>query len=194
MQKTEWTQSSRTRPTGFATLLGLCATIIVLGSFSKRTNDWTIRTDSVIHLFQEPVPQEPIYPSVLLNNGTSIGDFLSWHFDRNTTIPFVTLVDGLYIEAAHNFDVKLRELGLSNPTVMICADMACMDYSRKHNLFAYGNYMREATLRTDASSFEGQEHAARTGELPRMKFTALRDLVEQGWSSVWFEGDIYLTG
>jgi hypothetical protein len=191
--KQDWTPSTRTRPTGFTVLLALCATFIVFGTFFKRTNDWTISPDSITHLFHEPV-QEPIYPLIVSDNKTRIGDFLSWHFDRNTTTPFVTLVDGLYIEAAHNFDVKLRELGLSQPTIMICADLACMDYARKHNLYAYGNYMRETSLQVDASSFEGQEHAARTGELPRMKFTALRDLVEQGWSSVWFEGDIYLTG
>ena len=39
-----------------------------------------------------------------------------------------------------------------------------------------------------------QEKTARTGQLPLIKFTALYELALNGWKSVWFEGDTYLTG
>lgn len=122
----------------------------------------------------------------------SFSHYLDSRFDRSQTI-FVTLVDGNYVSASHNFENKLRELSMAHPVVNICADMACLDYTKQRHLHGYGGYVVAASISsTSTERFESQEQIARVGKLPKIKFHALRELASSGWTSVWFEGDIYL--
>jgi len=122
----------------------------------------------------------------------SLSQYLDAHFDRSQTI-FVTLVDGGYVSASHNFENKLRELNMDHPVINICADTACLDYTKQRQLNGYEGYiLADSNTSTSFEGFESQEHMARVGKLPRIKFHALRELASSGWTSVWFEGDIYL--
>lgn len=123
------------------------------------------------------------------SENVTFNEFLLRHFDPKHVTPFVSLVDKNYAKEGINFQLKLREFNLDNPVVLVCADDACVDYAEERGLYAYGGYFKQAK-----DLFAGQMLFSRAGLLPWIKFNALRDLARDGWTNVWFEGDVYLTG
>ena len=68
-------------------------------------------------------------------------DFLACHFNQTNVTPFVGLVDHHYVVPARNFELRNIEVGVSNPTVVVCADDGCLDYAEIHGMYAYGGYI-----------------------------------------------------
>lgn len=90
---------------------------------------------------------------------------MSRHFDQETVTPFVSLVDAKYAAEGLNFQLKLREFGMDNPVILICAEEACLDCAEKRGMSAYEGYLLQGR-----AQFGGEALQSRAGLLPWIKF------------------------
>lgn len=161
--------------------------------------------------------------TVQRDDALTFDEFLRRHFDPASTVPFLILVDGEYAPMARAAELRMHELNLiegaptrpvsssstnetalsarsssgrvKHPLVVLCSDEVCLDYATSRGMYAYGGYAVSTVPGGGRTgSVTEQEVVSRKGLMPWIKFSALRDVTQAGWNTVWTEGDVFLHG